>query len=132
MSARLTGVVAQQVVRTTCLACRETYYAAPDELAELGLPLEESGRRLLGRGRGCDACGGSGRQWQVRLVEVLPVTDDVRALICGGASSSDIEGAAVAAGMRTLHEQAIGLCLEGVITTAELRAAGRPRRRWQS
>ena len=133
VGAVLTGVVAQQVVRTTCLACRKTYYAAPDELAELGLPLEESGRRLLGRGRGCDECAGSGHRGQVRLVEVLPVTDDVRALISGGASWSDIERAAVAAGMRTLREQAIGLCLEGAITTTELRAAARrPRRRWQS
>ena len=94
-------------------------------LAELGLPLEESGRRLLGRGRGCDECGGSAHQGQVRLVEVLPLTDDVRDLIAGGASSVDIEDAAVAAGMRTLREQGIGLCLEGVITTAELTG-----RRW--
>ena len=129
----LTGVVAQRIVRKTCLACRETYYAAADELAELGLPLAESDRRLLGRGRGCDECGGSGHQGQARLVEVLSLTDDVRALIAGGASSVDIEGAAVAAGMRTLREQGIGLCLEGVITTAELRAtADRPRRSWQS
>ena len=131
VGAALIGVVAQQIVRKTCLACRETYYATADELAELGLPLEESGRRLLGRGRGCDECGDSGYQGQERLIEVLLLTDDVRALVAGGASSVDIEGAAVTAGMRTLREQGIGLCLEGVITTAELRAdADRPRRRW--
>ena len=133
VGAALTGVVAQQIVRKTCLACRETYYAAADELAQLGLPLEESGRRLLGRGRGCEECGASGYQGQTRLVEVLPLTDDVRALIVSGASSVDIEDAAADAGMRTLREQGIDLCLEGVFTTTALRAAaGRPRRRWQS
>ena len=129
----LTGVVAQQIVRKTCLACRETYYATADELTELGLPIEKSGRRLLGRGRGCDECGDSGHQGQVCLIEVLPLTDEVRALVAGGGSSVEIEGAAVTAGMRTLREQGIRLCLEGVITTAELRAvADRPRGRWQS
>ena len=129
----LTAVVAQQVVRKTCLACRETYYATAEELAELGLPLEEPGRRLLGRGRGCEECGDSGYQGEQRLTEVLPMTDDVRTLAADGASSKDIEDGAVAAGMRTLRKQRIDLCLEGVITTAELRAvADRPRRRWQS
>ncbi len=115
-----TGVVAQQLVRKTCLACRETYYATMEELTELGLSPEESGRRLLGRGRGCDDCRGSGHQGQTCLVEVLPLTDEVRALVADGVSPIDIERAAIGAGMRTLREHAIGLCLEGVITTAEL------------
>ena len=130
VSASLTGVVAQQIVRKTCLACRESYYATDDEVFELGLPSEESGRRLLGRGRGCDECAGNGYQGQTNLIEVLPLTDEVRALAADGASVAEIECAAEAAGMRTLREQAIALCLEGVITTAELRAVvDRPSRR---
>ena len=86
VSAASTGVVAQQIVRKTCLACRETYYATVDELSELGLPPEDSGRRLLGRGRGCDECGDSGYQGQTSLIEVLPLTDEVRALVADGAS----------------------------------------------
>jgi len=120
VSEAVTGIAAQQLVRKTCLACRETYYATLDELSELGLPVEESGR-LLGRGRGCGDCGGRGYQGRTSLVEVLPLTDQVRALVADGASAADIERVAVAAGMRTLREHGIGLCLEGVITTAELR-----------
>ncbi|MDQ3122857.1 MAG: Flp pilus assembly complex ATPase component TadA, partial [Actinomycetota bacterium] len=117
VSGTLTGVVAQQIVRKTCLPCRETYYAAVDELFELDLPEEESGTRLLGRGRGCDECGDSGYQGDTRLVEVLPLTDEVRALIAAGSSAAEVEHAAGAAGMRTFREQGIDLCLEGVITT---------------
>ena len=42
VSTVLTGIVAQQVLPTSCLACRETYYATADELVELGLPSEET------------------------------------------------------------------------------------------
>ncbi|MBA3333606.1 MAG: hypothetical protein H0U30_06405 [Actinobacteria bacterium] len=60
VSGTLTGVVAQQIVRKTCLTCRETYYASVDELFELDLPEEESGTRLLGRGRGCASAATAG------------------------------------------------------------------------
>ncbi len=133
VSTVVTGIVAQQILPSSCLACRETYYATADELFELGLPSEELGKRLLGRGRGCDECGGSGYRGETSLVEVLPLTDDVRALIADGSCSTEVEDAAGAAGMRTLREQGIVLCLEGVTTTAALRSVReRPRRRWQS
>ncbi len=133
VSTALTGIVAQQTLPTSCLECRETYYATVDELFELGLPSEDGGKRLLGRGRGCDECGGSGYRGETSLVEVLPLTDEVRALIAEGSSSAEVECAAGAAGMRTLREQGIALCLEGVTTTAALRSVvERPRRRWQS
>ena len=133
VSTALTGIVAQQILPMSCLACRETYYATVDELFELGLPSEDGGKRLLGRGRGCDECGGSGYRGETSLVEVLPLTDEVRALIAEGSSSTEVECAAGAAGMRTLREQGIALCLEGVTTTAALRSVvERPRRRWQS
>ena len=131
VSASLTGVVAQQIVRKTCLACRESYYATVDEVVELGLPPEESGRRLLGRGRGCDECADSGYQGQTNLVEVLPLDRRGARPRCRRSRPSPRSNAPPrAAGMRTLREQAIALCLEGVITTAELRAVvERPRRR---
>jgi len=82
---------------------------------------------------GLRECGDSGYQGDTRLVEVLPLTDEVRALIAAGSSAAEVERAAGAAGMRAFREQGIGLCLEGVITTTELRAVvNRPRRRWQS
>lgn len=123
LSAVLTCVVAQQRVRKTCLSCRETYYATVDELVELGLPPEELGRRLLGRGRGCDECGGSGYQRHTYLFEILAPTDDVRALVADRAPAAETERAAVAAGMQTLRENGVRLCLEGVITSVELRRA---------
>jgi type II secretory ATPase GspE/PulE/Tfp pilus assembly ATPase PilB-like protein len=48
------------------------------------------------------------------------VTDEIHALVSDGASTKTIHRAAVAAGMRTLRDDGIRLCLEGVTTAAEV------------
>jgi type II secretory ATPase GspE/PulE/Tfp pilus assembly ATPase PilB-like protein len=116
----LTCVVAQRLVRRVCADCRETYYATEPELVELGQPLEGSGPRLLARGRGCETCGGTGFRGRVGIFEVLRVTEEIRALVSDGASVKKIHRAAVAAGMQTLREDGVRLCLEGVTTAAEI------------
>ncbi|HSF62239.1 MAG TPA: ATPase, T2SS/T4P/T4SS family [Gaiellaceae bacterium] len=116
----LTCVVAQRLVRRVCLDCRETYYATESELAELGQPLEDAGPRLLARGRGCESCDGTGFRGRVGIFEVLSVTDEIRALVADDVSTKKLQRAAVAGGMRTLREEGVRLCLDGVTTSAEL------------
>jgi len=116
----LTCVVAQRLVRRVCLDCRETHYATESELAELGQSLEENGPRLLARGRGCTSCDGTGFRGRVGIFEVLSVTDEIRALVADDASTKKLHRAALAGGMRTLREDGVRLCLEGVTTPAEL------------
>jgi type IV pilus assembly protein PilB len=116
----LTCVVAQRLVRRVCLDCRETYYATESELAELGQPPEDTGPRLLARGRGCPSCDGTGFRGRAGIFEVLSVTDEIRALVADDASTKKLHRAALAGGMRTLREDGVRLCLEGVTTSAEL------------
>ncbi|HEX2346746.1 MAG TPA: ATPase, T2SS/T4P/T4SS family [Gaiellaceae bacterium] len=116
----LTCVVAQRLVRRVCLDCRETHYATESELAELGLPLEGNGPRLLARGRGCKLCDGTGFRGRAGIFEVMSVTDEIRALVADDASAKKLQRAALAGGMRTLREDGVRLCLEGVTTSAEL------------
>jgi type IV pilus assembly protein PilB len=121
LASGLTGVVAQRLLRRFCLDCREAYYASAEELVVLGLGVEEGGRRLLGRGQGCHECGGTGHQGHVAAFEVLPLDESVRAVVAAGGTAAEIEQAAVAAGMQTLREAAVALCLEGATTVAEVR-----------
>jgi type IV pilus assembly protein PilB len=121
LGSTLTCLVAQRLARRICLGCRESYYPSADELAELGRPAEESGRRLLARGRGCASCGGSGYAGRVGLFEALPLTEEIRELLIAGASTAEIEREAVAAGMRTLLEDGARLCLDGLTTADEVR-----------
>lgn len=116
----LNGLVAQRLVRRVCVDCRETHYASEADLAELGQPSDATRPRLLARGRGCQACDGTGFRGRVGIFEVLVLSDDIRELVSDGASAKKIQRAAVAAGMRTLREDAIRVCLEGVTTLSEV------------
>lgn len=120
LAATLTCLVSQRLARRVCPDCRETHEATPEELAQLGLPRDEAGRLLAG-GRGCPACGGTGYRGRVALIEVLPFTEEIRALVAARATTAAIEEAAVAGGMRTLREDGVRLCLEGVTTPDEVR-----------
>ena len=121
LGSTLTCLISQRLARRVCEDCRETYYATATDLAELDRPGEETGRRLLARGRGCSACGGSGFRGRVGLFEVLPLTDELRTLVSERASTTEIQRVAVETGMRTLYADGIRLCLDGVTTAAEVR-----------
>ena len=121
LAVTLTCVVAQRLVRRICGDCRETYYATEADLVELGRSAIGEGPRLLARGRGCATCGDTGYRGRIGVFEVLPLTGDVNSLVAKAASPPKIERAALAAGMRTVREEAIRLCLDGVTTPAEVR-----------
>jgi type II secretory ATPase GspE/PulE/Tfp pilus assembly ATPase PilB-like protein len=122
LGAGLSCVVSQRLVRRTCSACRETYYASSTELEELGLNASD-GQRLLARGRGCASCNSTGFAGCVAVFEALVVNDEIHQLMREGASASAIRDAAVDAGMRTLRHDVTHLCLDGLTSTAELERA---------
>ena len=128
LAATLTCLIAQRLARRVCMDCTETYKATKADLVALGRPTERVGKRFLTHGLGCAACGGTGYRGRVALFEVLMLSDDIRELIAGGASTIEIHRTAVAGGMRPLYEDGIRLCLDGVTTLAEVRrVVGDPR-----
>jgi len=111
--------MSQRLVRTVCTEGRETYYASEEELSALEQP-ESGSPRLLVRGAGCSSCNASGFRGRTGLFEVLPITEEISELVAVGASAKKIHKAAVAAGMQTLRDEGIRLCLEGLTTAAEV------------
>ncbi len=120
LASTLSCVVAQSLVRRVCADCRETYYASAEEIDALRRPAEEAGRRLLARGRGCASCKGTGYRGWTAVFESLPLTEEVRMLLEQGAGSDAVRDAAVTAGISTLRDEAVGLCLDGATTPAEV------------
>jgi type IV pilus assembly protein PilB len=111
-------IVAQRLARRLCTDCRESYWPSDEELSQMDL-LERKGEVFLLRAKGCGRCGNSGYRGRVALYEVMPVTRELRALL--ESTTDDIHHAAVEAGMTTLHEDGIRLCLEGVSSLEEIR-----------
>ena len=124
----LSVVVAQRLVRRVCGRCREPYVPAAEEARALGLDATAS----YSRGRGCPACGETGYAGRAAMLEVLPVTSEIKALIQRRASEKEMQQAAQRAGMRSLVESGADLVRSGATTVEEVfrmvgAAAERPR-----
>jgi len=111
-------IVAQRLARRLCVDCRESYWPEDEELEAIGL-MEQKGQVFLHRSKGCARCSGTGFRGRVALYEVLPVTAEIRRMI--EAPTDEIFAAALRAGMTTLSQDGIRLCLEGVSSLSEIR-----------
>ncbi|MDR3710432.1 MAG: type II secretion system ATPase GspE [Capsulimonadaceae bacterium] len=121
IASSIAGVLAQRLLRTVCVKCKEPYKPPPDAIKRLGISSEILDRSdvTFFRGRGCDYCKGSGYKGRTGVYELMPVTDKVRELILARASSYAIREAAIEAGMHTLKDDAMEKILLGITTLEE-------------
>lgn len=91
IASALTAVVAQRLVRKICENCKTSFTPNKTLLKSLGLP--ESTRKLY-RGKGCEACYGTGHRGRTGVFEILTITEAVRKLIVQEAPVSKIANAA--------------------------------------
>jgi len=115
VSSTLVGVMAQRLIRRICPDCREPYKPGPDVLRVLGGDVDE-----IYRGRGCEACKGTGYRGRVGIYELLPIDDDMRVLIMENATAGRMKEAAIGKGMRTLRMDGLKKVREGVTTVDEV------------
>ncbi len=120
LTATIEGSVAQRLVRTICLKCKEEYTPSQEELMELALTPEMVKGKRFHRGRGCDNCHGSGYRGRMALFEILHMDDDVRDMVMREATTSVIKNHARKRGMRTLRETGLAAIYEGQTTIDEV------------
>jgi type IV pilus assembly protein PilB len=118
LAASLNCIVAQRLARRLCESCREPYAPSDAELELVadGRPITPG--LVLHRAVGCARCNGTGFKGRVAIYEVMPIQGRVRALI--EASTEEIFAAAVEQGMRTMKQDGIRLCLEGIVSLDEI------------
>jgi type IV pilus assembly protein PilB len=127
LSAGLTCVIAQRLPRRLCVACSEEVEHDAEPFARAGLSLAEGAATVtVRRPAGCEECGGTGYKGRVALFEVLPVRGAVRDAI--GGTTTELRAAAAGAGLRTLRQDGLRLCLEGVTSLDEV---ARVTRTWE-
>jgi general secretion pathway protein E/type IV pilus assembly protein PilB len=121
VASTIEAVMAQRLVRNLCPNCRVAYRPHREELpadfpwddfVALDIPLYRPGQC-----RQCRDAGFAGRQG---IFELCPTSDEVRQLAHDRASSWAIRKAALAAGMRTLRQDAWLKVLEGKTTVDEV------------
>ena len=118
VSSSLEMVAAQRLVRLICPHCKEE---APEEEAEklkneFGAEVPD----VIYRGRGCRNCQNTGFRGRQGVFEMMPLTDEIRALILERASSRVIRKVAVRQGMQSLREDGWRLIREGRTTPEEV------------
>jgi len=116
VASALIGILAQRLVRRTCVFCAVPQSPSAEVVEKLGgferLPAD--GKWLTGRG--CEQCGQSGFKGRLAIHEVLVVSDELRELISRRAPEHEIRRGARAAGMRTLVEDGIAKSAQGLTT----------------
>jgi general secretion pathway protein E len=112
------GALAQRLVRRVCVKCKEE--APPDAFAK-DLFGKLGARVTLVRGRGCEACRGTGFKGRVGLYELFLVDDATSDLIARGTPAFEVRRHARAGGMRSLFDDAMDKIKAGVTTLDEVR-----------
>jgi type II secretory ATPase GspE/PulE/Tfp pilus assembly ATPase PilB-like protein len=119
LSASLSGVMAQRLVRVICSRCKEEYKPPEPLLADAGL-LGRKDEVTFYRGAGCPACRQSGYRGRSGIFELMAIDEDIREAILRKASSRELFDLARKAGLRTLREDGINKVLAGVTTIEEI------------
>ena len=121
LTSSVIGVAAQRLVRTLCRHCREPHAAMPELVDQLGLRrYVPEGEITLYAAKGCDECSDTGFRGRMAIVETLMIDDEMRRLILRHASSSELQQAAIAAGMQTMFDDGVKKVLNGVTTVEDL------------
>jgi general secretion pathway protein E len=123
VASSLIGLLAQRLVRRVCRTCRRIHEPTDEELFELGLGgdrLEEARGHLIYEAVGCPDCNDTGYRGRSGIYEMMPVDDEIRALILKNVDSGTIKKDAEARGMLGLKAHGADKVLAGETTVEEV------------
>ncbi len=115
----LNAVVAQRLCRKICVECKEIMSVPIDELVAYGIAPNSASKIKVYRGKGCDACNGTGYKGRVAIYEVMELTQAVRSIIIKDGTSESIKRQAIKDGMKTLRMAALTKVAQGLTTLEE-------------
>jgi len=121
LTAVLRGVMAQRLVRRLCDACKREQAAPPEIVERLDLGRRTKRRPpTLWHPVGCTTCRGTGYRGRLAIAEFLQLDAAIEHLIFAHSEHSEIEKAAVVAGMQTMFDAGLNAALEGITTIEEV------------
>lgn len=115
LASSLAGVLAQRLVRLSCVHCKAPYRPEPAELSYFKEPPAE-----LSKGAGCEKCNHLGYLGRIGLFELLVVDDGIRRMITEKRESNEIKKAAMSKGMHTLRADGLAKAASGLTTLEEV------------
>jgi type IV pilus assembly protein PilB len=118
VSASVTGVIGQRLMRRVCEHCRIEIEPTTEEIDLYeAAGLTPPTRAYLGRG--CTYCAGTGYLDRIGTYELLPVTSETRRLVAANAHYDEIRAQALADGMAPMRSDALLKAAAGITTVSE-------------
>ncbi len=112
-------IVAQRLTRRLCATCKKPVKIPEPALLKAGYPESELHTLKLFGPVGCDACT-NGYRGRVGIYQVLPVTEEIGAIIMRGGNALDIEIEAKKAGFPDLRTSALKKVRDGLTSLEEI------------
>jgi type IV pilus assembly protein PilB len=124
LASSLVALTAQRLVRTLCPKCKEKYIIDEDTIKALGIEsfCKENGNvREFYKPLGCAHCNQTGYRGRVALIEIILLDDAVREMIIEEKQEiAIVEYAREHRGFRSLQEDGLSKCLQGVTSLEEI------------
>ncbi len=117
------AVLAQRLVRKTCLNCQNEFPVSDEERDLLAQELDLSPALIppsFRKGSGCTECGGTGYHGRMGIFELLTLDDVIQQRLIEGASRTDIMNEAMAKGMISLRMDGLNKVRQGITTYEEI------------
>ena len=120
LTSTVNTILAQRLVRTLDPASRERYELLPEVAHELKLDelIDQEHYRFY-RARPSEE-NPTGYRGRTTILELMGMTDAIRRLVMRHATSGELQEQAVADGMRTMYQDGLLKCLQGVTTLEEI------------
>jgi len=120
LTSTVNAILAQRLVRTLDKEHREAYELLPEVAREIGMNrLVEQDRYIVYRPEATEL-NPTGYRGRTTILELLLISDPIRRLIMNHATSGEIQDLAVAEGMRTMYQDGLNKCLQGITTLDEV------------
>ena len=120
MTAVLRGILAQRLVRRLCPHCRRVVEAPPELVKRFSLDRFVTGPVRLCQPVGCPQCRQTGYRGRLAIAEFLVPNEAIERLIFARADQTEIERAAVQAGMTTMFDAGLNAAVDGLTTIEEV------------
>lgn len=118
LSASITALLAQRLVRKICPDCKEPAEPGAPDLEWLSANVEDGPRVCAGKG--CDSCAGSGYRGRTGLFEILVPDAEMAQTIVRQAPRDELERLVAAKGMRHMTDDGKDKVLAGITTVSEV------------
>jgi len=110
---------AQRLMRRVCSHCKETLQVPQKLVEQLGMSQEEARTAKFFKGRGCEYCKNTGYSGRLAVLELIPITEEIRLLVIQRRAANEIKTVALQQGMQTLRRNAIDKAKQGLTTLEE-------------